>query len=233
MKKIICLLLIVASACCLLVGCGGKVDPNEKSEGVMTYADYDKAALKTEVVVEGFVQATQSWWDDKITVYLQDGEGAYFLYEMKCSEADSKKLTKGTKIKVTGYKAEWAGEVEITDATFEFVDTKDTWVAGATDVTALLGKEDLIKHQNKFVIFTGMTVKSVEYKNGERGDDVYVTFTKGDADYSFCVERYLTDPDTEVYKNVEALKAGDVVDVEGFLYWYEGVNTHITSVTKK
>ena len=25
-------------------------------------------------------------------------------------------------------------------------------------------------------------------------------------------------------------KAGDVVDVEGFLYWYNGVNTHITSV---
>ena len=29
------------------------------------------------------------------------------------------KLTPGTKIKVTGYKAEWSGEVEITDATFE------------------------------------------------------------------------------------------------------------------
>ena len=31
----------------------------------------------------------------------------------------------------------------------------------------------------------------------------------------------------------EALNAGDKVDIEGFLYWYEGVNTHITAVTKK
>ena len=26
------------------------------------------------------------------------------------------------------------------------------------------------------------------------------------------------------------IKVGDVIDVEGFLYWYNGVNTHITSV---
>ena len=29
------------------------------------------------------------------------------------------------------------------------------------------------------------------------------------------------------------LKVGDTVDLEGFLYWYEGVNPHITSVTVK
>ena len=31
----------------------------------------------------------------------------------------------------------------------------------------------------------------------------------------------------------ENLKIGDKVDMEGFLYWYEGVNPHITSVTVK
>ena len=35
----------------------------------------------------------------------------------------------------------------------------------------------------------------------------------------------------EDYQAVKKLEAGDVVDVEGFLYWYEGVNPHITSVT--
>ena len=29
---------------------------------------------------------------------------------------------------------------------------------------------------------------------------------------------------------VEALKAGDVIDVTGFLYWYNGPNTHITAI---
>ena len=52
----------------------------------------------------------------------------------------------------------------------------------------------------------------------------------GTNEYSFCVEVYLTGPDTEVYQTVGTLAAGDVVDIEGFLYWYEGVNTHITSV---
>ena len=207
-------------------------DPAKKSEGVMTYAEYDAAAMDSEVVIEAYVQATQSWWDNKITAYLQDPEGAYFCYEMACSEEDAAKLTAGVKIKVTGTKGQWAGEIEIMDATFEFVES-EKWVAEATDVTALLGTEELIKHQNKFVTFKGLTVVKVEYKNGEPGDDIYVTVSKDGAEYSFCVERYLTGPETEVYAAVGALQAGDTVDIDGFLYWYEGVNTHITAVVKK
>jgi len=115
------------------------------------------------------------------------------------------------------------------DGTFEFVNAAP-WVAEALDVTALLGTEELIAHQNKFVSFKGMTVVAIEFKNGEPGDDIYVTVSKDGAEYSFCVERYLTGPETEVYAAVSALNAGDVIDVEGFLYWYEGVNTHITAV---
>ena len=84
-----------------------------KSEGVMTYEEYAAAALDTEVVVETYVQAKQSWWEDKATIYTQDQDGAYFIYEMACSQEDYEKLTVGTKIKVTGYKAEWAGEVRL------------------------------------------------------------------------------------------------------------------------
>ena len=29
---------------------------------------------------------------------------------------------------------------------------------------------------------------------------------------------------------VKNLKVGEVIDMEGFLYWYNGVNPHITSV---
>ena len=75
-----------------------------------------------------------------------------------------------------------------------------------------------------------MTVDSISYKNDAPGDDIYVNVSKDGATYSFCVEMYLTGPDSDTYKAVEALQAGDVVDIEGFLYWYEGVNTHITGV---
>ena len=232
MKKLIAVMLVLCTLFCI-VACDGaeKFDPAKKSEGVMTYAEYNAAAMNAEVVIEAYVQATQSWWDNKITVYLQDPDGAYFVYELACSEEDAAKLTKGTKIKVTGYKGEWAGEVEIMDGTFEFVES-EAWVAEAADVTALLGTDDLIKHQNEFVSFKGMTVESITYKNDEPGDDIYVDVSKDGQKYSFCVERYLTGPETDVYKAVGELKAGDVIDIEGFLYWYEGVNTHITSVKK-
>ena len=230
MKKFLTVLLMLTLVLSL-VACGGeKFDPSAKSEGVMTYAEYDAAELDADVVIEAYVQAKQSWWDNKATVYLQDPDGAYFAYEMACSEEDYAKLVVGTKIKVTGYKGAWAGEVEIMDGSFEIME--GTWVAEALDVTALLGTDELIKHQNEFVKFEDLTIEAIEYKNGEPGDDIYVTVSKDGASYSFCVERYLTGPETDVYKAFAELAAGDVVDIEGFLYWYEGVNTHITAVSK-
>ena len=231
MKKILSVfVLMVLCLSFVLVSCG-KEDINAKSEGVMTYAEYNAADIDADVVIEAYVQATQSWWENKITVYAQDGEGGYFIYEMACSETDASKLTAGTKIKVTGKKAEWAGEVEIVDATFEIVE--GNYVATATDLTSKLGTEELINYQNQLAAFKGVTVKAIEYKNGEPGDDIYVTVTYNGADYDFCVERYLTAPDTDVYKAFENINAGDVVDIEGFVYWYNGINTHITKVTVK
>jgi len=197
---------------------------------VMTYADYVAAELDSEVVVECYVQNHQSWWDNKITVYAADADGAYFLYEMACSEEDAAKLVPGTKICVTGYKGEWAGEVEIMDATFTFVEGADTYIAEPIDATALLGTEELINYQNQLASFKGMTVEAISYKNDEPGDDIYVTLSLNGTSYEFCVEVYLTGTDSEVYTTVGSLNVGDVVDVEGFLYWYEGVNPHITAI---
>ncbi|MCF0112249.1 MAG: hypothetical protein HUJ58_10145 [Erysipelotrichaceae bacterium] len=241
MKKVLVVLmslLMVVS----LAACGGNKEnggneptPDVKGEGVMTYAEYAEAALDTEVVVETYVQAKQSWWDNKATVYTQDQDGAYFLYNMACSEEDYAKLETGTKIKVTGFKSEWAGEVEIIDATFEI--EEGNYVAPATDVTELLGTDELIAKQNLFVTFKGMTVESeAMYKwdgSGAEGDDLYFNVSLNGNTYTFTVESYLCGADTEVYQAVKGLKAGDVVDMEGFLYWYEGVNPHITSVTVK
>ena len=197
---------------------------------VTNHADYIAADKDTEVQIEMYVQDHQSWWDNKITVYAADKDGAYFVYEMACSEEDAAKLVPGTKIAVHGYKGDWAGEIEIMDATFEIVEGGDTYIAEAVDVTELLGTEELINHQNEKVLFKGLEVVSITYKNDEPGDDIYVKVAKDGAEYDFCVERYLTGPETEVYAAVGALKAGDIVDIEGFLYWYNGVNTHITAV---
>ena len=164
----------------------------------MNHADYVAADNETEVVVETYVQAHQSWWDNKVTVYCQSPDGAYFLYELACSEEDA----------------------------------------------ALLGTDELIDHQNEFVSFTGLTVAPSTDANGneaaflynwdgsgEKGNDLYFNVTVNGQTYNFCVESYLCGQDTEVYQAVEALQIGDVINAEGFLYWYEGVNPHITSVS--
>ena len=239
MKKTIALLLCLVLILALAAGCSGGSD--KKSAGVMTYAEYAAAELDTKVVIETYVQAKQSWWEDQATVYTQDKDGAYFLYNMACSEDDYAKLVPGTKIKVTGYKSEWSGEVEIIDATFEIESGK--YIAKALDVTSLLGTDDLIKHQNEFVAFKGMTVEASQdadgkeaaflYKwngTGSEGDDLYFNVSLDGKTYSFTVESYLCDKDSDVYKAVQGLKIGDKIDMEGFLYWYEGVNPHITSV---
>ncbi len=243
MKKVISLLLAFTLLfTCAGCGSSGKDDADVKSEGVMTYAEYVAAPLDSEVVIETYVQAKQSWWEDKATLYTQDKEGAYFIYDMPCSQEDYEKLTPGTKIKVTGFKAEWSGEVEIIDATFEI--EKGNYVAEAEDVTSLLSSDELINHQNKFVAFKGMTVEAAGqdadgndvaylYKwdgSGQDGDDLYFNVSLNGNTYTFTVESYLCDNTTDVYAAVKALNIGDTIDMEGFLYWYEGVNPHITSV---
>lgn len=243
MKKKIALTLAL-SLMLSLAACGnsGDTGADKKSEGVMTHAEYMDAALDSEVVIETYVQAKQSWWEDKATLYTQDKDGAYFIYNAVCSEADYEKLTPGTKIKVTGYKTEWSGEVEVAEgATIEIQD--GNYVAPVTDVTDLLGKDELINHQNEFVSFKGMTVEAADDSgaaflynwdgSGEDGNDLYFNVSKDGQTYTFTVESYLCDNSTEVYQAVKNLKVGDTVDMEGYLYWYEGVNPHITSVTVK
>jgi hypothetical protein len=222
----------------------GEEKPEEKpaepaaEDAVMDHAAYVEAELDSAVCVETYVQATQSWWDNKITVYAQSKDGAYFIYNMACTEEDAAKLVPGAKIRVKGFKSEWSGEVEITDATFELLEG-DTFVAEPEDITAALGTDDLINHQNEKVLFKGLTVAAQDdgaafgRKNPTDPDDLYVRFTTADGQvFNFCVEYYLTNENSDVYKAVEGLQIGDVVDVEGYLYWYEGPNTHITAVTK-
>ena len=244
MKKLIALFLALLMVFAL-AGCAGKTaDVFAKSEGTMTYAEYAAAAVDSEVTIEAFVQAKQSWWDNKVTVYAVDKDGGYFLYNMACSEADYEKLVKGAKIKVTGYKTEWSGEVEIIDATFEVLE--GSYVAEAVDATAWLGTDELIAHMNQFVAFKGMTIEpSTDAEgneaaflygwdgSGSDGDDLYFNASINGQTYNFCVESYLCDNTTDVYNAVEALNVGDTVDMEGFLYWYEGANPHVTSVTVK
>ena len=246
MKKLLVITLVLAIVLSL-AACAKTEDPSKKSEGVMTYAQYAAAALDSEVTVETYVQAKQSWWEKEGvggvgTFYTQDSEGGYFLYEMPCSKENYDKLVPGTKIKVTGKKSEWSGEVEIIDAQFVIEDGK--YIAPAADITSLIGKDELAAKMNTFINIKGATVEAIGqdesgadvaffYKwngAGSEGDDLYFKINANGVSFTVTVESYLCGKDTDVYKAVKALKVGDKIDIEGFLYWYEGAQPHVTGV---
>ena len=62
------------------------------------------------------------------------------------------------------------------------------------------------------------------------GDDLYFNASKDGQTCTFVIESYLCGPDTDVYRAVKKLNVGDTIDIEGFLYWYEGAQPHITHV---
>ena len=244
MKKTIAILLALAMIFAL-AACGGGEQPepepeapdlNAKSEGVMTYEEYAAADTGSEVTVEAYVQAAQSWWDNQVSVYAQDLTGAYYVENMLCTEEDAEALTPGRKIKVTGKKAEEFGEVKITAATFEFGDELE-YVALPVDVTAILDTDEMIEYQNRYVLFSDMEVVGepvYEWDNtGEDGDDLYFQVAKDGQTFTFMVESDLTGAGTDVYEAVKKLKTGDTVDLEGFCCWFDGLTPHITSVTVK
>jgi len=214
---------------------------------VMSYSEFIAADIDSPVTIETFIQAKQSWWENEgvgnASFYaVTPGDGGYFLYNMPCTKEEYDLLTPGTNVRVSGYKAEWSGEIEIIDSTFEILEGM-AFTANAQDVTDLLGNEEaLIQHQNDFVSFKGMTVEAYgedgavfnyKYDNsGTEGDDLYFKVSKDGNSYTFTVESYLCGPDTDVYQAVKSLNVGDVIDLEGFLYWYNGANPHITKITK-
>ena len=247
MKKIIELLLMFVSLF-VLVSCGTTDEPEKPQVKAMTYAEYLAAEAKSDVIIDTFIQAKQGWWEkDGIggvaSFYTMDKDGGYFIYNMPCSKDDyDKKLVVGAKIRVTGKKAVYNGLAEIAEgATFELLE--GTYVAKAVELTAQQ-YEEAVKYQNQFFSLKGLEVvefgedlegNALSFGYGydgsrERGDDAYFKAKVGDKVYSFLVESYLCDKDTDVYKAVEALKIGDKIDIEGFMYWYNGPQPHITKL---
>ena len=255
MKKLIALLLALTMLVAI-AGCNTnkpvETQPKETqpaetqpASNAMTYAEYVAAANDTEVVVEAYVAAIESWWDGKIQVYALTEEGGYYIYNLACTEEEAAQFTVGTKVRFTGFKGEWAGEVEIMDAKFEIL-TADPTYFGADDVTAVFGTDELANHMNDLVAVNGLTVTGCKDANGnevaylykwdgsgKQGDDLYFNVSLGDKTYTFTVNAYMigTGADSEVYKAIEGLKVGDVINIEGFLYWYNGAQPHVTSVT--
>lgn len=256
MKKVLAIALVLVMVFSM-VACG-KEEVKEpqvdftKSAGTMTYDEYVAAAEGTTVVIEGFVQAAA--YNSKygnVNLFVQDDKGAYYVYRAACDDALAAKLVAGAKVKVTGEKSSWSGEVEIAEGTgvIEVLDGVP-YVAPAKDITSTLANvEELIKLQNQVVSLKDVKVVAstiqddpAEYAflynwngSGEKGSnsDVYFNGEVNGTVYSFVVESDECPEGTAVYTSVENLKVGDTVDLEGLLYWYNGPEVHVHGVIVK
>ena len=219
---------------------GGTDEPSNGGNDVVEvtakddYASFMAADVDAEVEVLMYVQAHQAWWEKDgqgvMTLYGMDKDGGYFVYNAKMDKETADSIKEGTLVKVTGVKAEWAGEVEIMDATVEVLGETKTFEA--TDVTDVVAdSEKLATYMNQKIAMKGLEVVEVSVKDSEYDPDLYITCKLGDTEVNLCVENYLTGPDTEVYMTGKDLTAGTIIDVEGFLYWYEGANPHVTSIS--
>lgn len=208
----------------------------------MTYAEYVAAEVDDAVCVIANVQsAAYNAEYGNVTLFLADEDGAYYVYRATCDDALAAQLTVGAAVKVTGFKSEWSGEVEIVEAVVTPVDG-DEYVATATDVTSILAEAELAEKMNQLVAVNGATV--VAYN--EAGDafsyswdgsgaagsnnDLYFSVEVDGNTYTFTVESDENAEGTEVYTAVTELQVGDVIDLEGFLYWYEGAQLHVSAV---
>ena len=208
-----------------------------KVEGALTYDEYVAAEKGAEVTIAGYVQAKQGWWEKNgqgvATVYLQDNDGGYFLYELSCSEEQYKNdLAIGNHIKVTGIKSEWAGMVEIkgqeagAEATYEVIDGTKIYKPTKCDS---LNNEELIKLSSQKVAFKNLEVVKVDLPKSE-GSDIYFDVTDGTTTLTFVIESYLTGKNTDVYQTAWNLKVGDKINCEGFMYVYEKAQLHTTAI---
>ena len=229
----------------------------EPTADVVTYEEYK--ALPTDgsavVTIEAYVQGVQSYWDGGATFYLQDKDGGYLAYAAKIVEEDYTKivsndfsegwvgLANGMKVRVEGTKSEWSGEEEIVDGVVTLVDDGDKWIAEAVDVTNYMATDATVNYMNQRVKFTDLTVAAYNdagdafsYSwdgSGTPGDDLYFNCEKDGLVYSFVVESSLCFDGSPAYEAVEALEVGQTVDIEGFLYWYNGAQPHVVSLTVK
>ena len=224
---------------------------------VMSYKNFMASESGDSVVIEGYIADRQSWWSNKATMYLvgdNQGEG-YFIYEMAMTEEEyNTKYTIGTKLRVYGLKTIYAGEHEIMGDNIDYNLTsvvEDAKMPNhVVDVTYSVATEDLEDLNNAYFTATlkikeypaqaensETTVsanKAYAYKGDEPTDDLYFVLEDANGnELSCCVEYYLVDYYDTLKQVITSSEftIGKLVKVTGYMYWWNGANPHITSIS--
>ncbi len=226
--KILSFLGVAVAAVLTLFSCG------KKEVKDLTYSEFVAAPLDSNVVVKSYVQDNESWWDGKITLYLQDKDGAILAYNTICTKEQANEITKGVCVRVEGKKVEWSGEVEISDANLTILKDEEKYVAQATDLTNGFSNETVkTNHPNQLFKVKGKVQAKLDKDNNPRSYfnnwdnsgqvdacDTYFDIKVGDNKFTFNVRRYLRGSDTVVYKASRELVIGFEYEFTAYAYIY-------------
>lgn len=83
-----------------------------------SYSEYLSSAGDQPITIESYLQEKEAWNEEKTSLWLQDEEGAYYIYHLPCSPKEYDALYVGRKLRVSGYKTEFSGNLQLTDAAF-------------------------------------------------------------------------------------------------------------------
>ena len=145
---------------------------------------------------------------DSSNIYVQDATGAICV-RMAEKPTD---LALGDTIIGTGSKDVYNGLPQLGSSTYE---KSEGCELSAKEITLnALSTDDICA----YVKLSGLTVTEVFDNNGQYANP-NIKLSDGENEI-------------ELYKAVVGnIKVGDVIDMEGYLYWYEGVQPHIVTIT--
>lgn len=191
---------------------------------IFTHEEFLAAPANTQVWVDAYVQAVSRWENNRISFFAQDADGGYLIRDAECDSQTASLLTPGTALRIFGTKSEQDGALYISHA--GFTPMAGSYIAGAFDVTDLLGKEALQDHQNEKVSFSGLTIEPSDnrwsaFTEAEDGS-LLLCASIGEQTYPFVVDCAFTDRDSDAYVAVQQLLVGNIVRMEGYLQFENG-----------
>ena len=217
-------------------------EQNDISEDrIMSYAEFLAADMDQPVTIESYLQEKLAWSDGSADLFLQDEEGAYYVYHLACTLDEYEALNIGQKLRISGYKTLFSGELQLTDACFRTVN--GFFIAEPADVTEIFESDELYRYLNRRVLFRGLTIEPMfdgtspfyyGWDNSgsmDNGSDLYFTASCSGMESSFVVKEQLRGTDSETYRTVQSLRVGDTVDLQGILFWYNGSQPFVTSIS--
>lgn len=208
--------------------CGQRAKKRGNTCDTWTYGEYLAAEPGENVTLLCYVQGCQDWREDRITIFAQDHDGGYYLRGMKCGFREARQLVPGTKIKVTGNKyVDQLGNTWIADGSFQILD--GSWIPKPASITHWIENDEILEHQYKKIRMKGLKVVSAEFFADE--DVYYFQLQQANQCCEAAVIGYMVGTHSDAYNAAGLLQAGDVVDVEAFLYGKTGYEKLLFMVT--